>query len=78
MPEYNLMDQENEEAESRRPSALTWLILFLLICSLLLPLLSPLLRQVQRLTVPTPTLSIPLNTAYDILGWGENNLRHET
>ncbi len=66
MPEYDLLDGENKEAEPRRSGALTWLILFLLICSLLLPLLSPLLREMQRMTTPTPTRTIPLNTAQDI------------
>lgn len=62
MAERDPLEWEVEEADSGRPKLLTWVILFLLVCALLLPLLSPLIRDVQRALQPTPTQFIPANT----------------
>lgn len=57
MSDWEMFEQEPEDEQPRRLGIITWLILFLLVCSLLFPLISPLLRRMQYeyRSIPTPT-----------------------
>ncbi|MEM7033174.1 MAG: hypothetical protein AAF629_26715 [Chloroflexota bacterium] len=48
-------DWDDELEASRRPGIIAWLILFILVCALLFPLLSPLIRSYQYEFRPRPT-----------------------
>ena len=63
--DWDIVYQDLDEETSRRPGWLAWLILLLLVCSLLLPLISPLIRsyQYEYLPPPTPT-RFPQNLVY--------------
>jgi len=64
MDEYEVFNRDEEDEQpSPRRRVFTWLILLFFICSMLLPLVSPLLREFYRATRPTPTPHIPLKVA---------------
>ena len=52
-------EEDDDEASPRRLGCFSWLILFILVCSLLLPLARPIVRTVLRNTQPTPTPRAP-------------------
>jgi hypothetical protein len=63
MDEYEVFNRDEEYLPSHRRRVFTWLILLFLICSMLLPLISPLLREFYQATRPTPTPQLPLKVA---------------
>ena len=63
--DWDIDDWDFEETTSRRPGLIAWLILLLLVCALLLPLVSPLIRSYQYEFRPAPTPTrFPQNLVY--------------
>lgn len=61
MSDYESYDWDFDEEIPHRRRWFTWLIVFILVCALLLPLLSPIARVVQDAFRPTPTPTLPAN-----------------